>query len=378
MAFEDYFSVQVFFIMFRETMETAVIVSVLLAFLNQGFGHGVANDKIKKRLQVQIWAGALLGLVVCLIVGATFIFAFYYLGKDLWNATEKLWEATFSLIASVIITLMGLAMLRINKMREKWKIKMAQLIISAHENRKDAGWGIRSLSRRYAMAILPFVTTLREGLEAVVFLGGIGINEPATSFPLAAIAALLLGLAVGWVMYTSGNHVSLQYFLIGSTCFLYLVAAGLFSKGIWFLELQQFINKVGQDVSEMGSGPGSYDITKTIWHVNCCNSQTDGPWMIFNAILGWQNSATYGSVISYNLYWAFVICMILSMAYKEKHGYLPVIPAKWQKHKPHLVDQYTREEREELLQRAALIYSGCDDDDTRNSIDSSTPLVNEN
>ena len=33
-----------------------------------------------------------------------------------------------------------------------------------------------------------------------------------------------------------GNFASIQGFLIASTAFLYLVAAGLFSKGVWFLE----------------------------------------------------------------------------------------------------------------------------------------------
>lgn len=41
--FEDYFSVQVFFIVFRETIETAIIVSVLLAFIDQGFGKSAAT-----------------------------------------------------------------------------------------------------------------------------------------------------------------------------------------------------------------------------------------------------------------------------------------------------------------------------------------------
>ena len=32
-----------------------------------------------------------------------------------------------------------------------------------------------------------------------------------------------------------------------------------------------------------------------------------GGWSVFNSLFGWQNSATYGSVISYNLYWVAVI-----------------------------------------------------------------------
>lgn len=124
-------------------------------------------------------------------------------------------------------------------------------------------------------------------------------------------------------MYKYGNAISINYFLIGSTCFLYLVAAGLFSRGVWFLELQQFVNRVGMDVSETGSGPGSYDITKSVWHVNCCNGQTDGGWMIANALFGWTNSATYGSVISYNFYWIFIIVAVYVSLVKEKTGYNP-------------------------------------------------------
>jgi high-affinity iron transporter len=121
---------------------------------------------------------------------------------------------------------------------------------------------------------------------------------------------------------------SLQMFLIVSTCVLYLVAAGLFSKAIWFFENHTWGKLIGGDASEVGSGPGSYDITKSVWHVNCCNPEinTSG-WGLFNAILGWQNSATYGSVLSYNLYWITVIVAFVSMRYKEQRGHWPMMKA---------------------------------------------------
>jgi len=108
--------------------------------------------------------------------------------------------------------------------------------------------------------------------------------------------------------------------LIISTCFLYLVAAGLFSRGVWSLENYKYGKLVGGDLAETGSGPGSYDITKSVWHVNCCNPSIGGGggWGIFNALFGWTNSATYGSVISYNLYWVAVMCGFLFMYWREK------------------------------------------------------------
>ena len=61
--------------------------------------------------------------------------------------------------------------------------------------------GIAAKSRKYAMFILPFITVLREGLEAVVFVGGISLSEPASSFPLAVVVGIICGVAVGYFIY---------------------------------------------------------------------------------------------------------------------------------------------------------------------------------
>lgn len=124
-----------------------------------------------------------------------------------------------------------------------------------------------------------------------------------------------------------GKETSMQIFLIISICFLYLVAGGLFSRGVWYFENNAWNNIIGGDASETGSGPGSYDIRKSVWHVNCCNPELGGGggWGIFNALLGWTNSADYGSVISYNLYWICVMAGYTLMFYREKRGAIPVI-----------------------------------------------------
>lgn len=51
MGFGDYFSIPIFFIIFRETTEAAIIVSVLLSFLSQ-----VLTDEspMRKRLARQV------------------------------------------------------------------------------------------------------------------------------------------------------------------------------------------------------------------------------------------------------------------------------------------------------------------------------------
>lgn len=317
------FAVQVFFIVFREVLEAVIVVSVLLSFLKQCLGQPDQDQKIYKRLVRQVWVGSLSGVFICLVIGGAFIGVFYGLGRDIWSQSEDLWEGIFYLIATVIITVMGLALLRINKTKEKWKVKIAKALAErshVHFSKTILGeW-----SRKYVMFFLPFITTLREGVEAVVFVGGVSLGLPATAFPLPVVCGLIAGLTVGYLIYRGGNAMSIQIFLIASTSVLYLIAAGMFSKAIWYLQFNTFVQKVGSDVGEEGDGPGSYDITQTVWHVNCCNPEIDNGWDVFNAVLGWQNTGTYGSVISYNVYWIFLMLVIGCMLYEEKTGSLPL------------------------------------------------------
>jgi high-affinity iron transporter len=122
-------------------------------------------------------------------------------------------------------------------------------------------------------------------------------------------------------------YAPIRIFLIVSTCVLYLVAAALLSRGVWFLEANAWNGLTGGDAAEGGNGPGTYDIRSSVWHVNCCSPSLNGGggWGVFNSLLGWQNSATYGSVISYNLYWLAVIVVFVSLRYKETNGHWPLL-----------------------------------------------------
>lgn len=231
---------------------------------------------------------------------------------------------------------MGAAILRLSKLQAKWSTKLTATLASKSKN-------VGGFTKKYAMALLPFITVLREGLEAVVFVGGVSISSPASAFPLPVITGLIAGGIIGWIIYKGGNTVKVQIFLVASTAVLYLVAAGLFSRAVWDFEMWQYGRLVGGDVAETGTGPGSYDIRKSVWHVNCCSPTFNqgGGWGIFNAsklppsttmqpcslteaiVLGWQNSATYGSVLAYNIYWIVVSAGFVVMWFKEKKGRYP-------------------------------------------------------
>ncbi|KAJ0343263.1 hypothetical protein COL154_011322 [Colletotrichum chrysophilum] len=313
------FSVPVFLVVFRESLETGIIVSVLLAFLKQTLGGTGQDVQVYKAMRKQ---KANFGdYVAGIIIGV-----FYGVGKDAWQAHEYYYEGAFAIFASFIITLMGVALLRVGKLQDKWRVKLAKAMEAPSKTSTSAGqsrW--KRNKEKYVMFVLPFITVLREGIEAIVFLAGVTFAAPATSVPLPVIIGLLVGIFTSYLLYKSGSTSKLQIFLVASTCLLYIVAAGLFSRAVWFFEAQKWNDAVGGDAAEVGNGAGSYDIDKSVWHVNLNGG---GGWGLLNAIFGWNNSATYGSVISYNVYWIAVMLWLVVLRFEETKGHWPFMKPK--------------------------------------------------
>ena len=52
---------------------------------------------------------------------------------------------------------------------------------------------------------------MREGLEAVVFVGGVALGQSATAIPLAAIIGLICGLIVGYFIYAFASRELIKF-----------------------------------------------------------------------------------------------------------------------------------------------------------------------
>lgn len=289
--------------------------------------HNARVKKIIKRMRVQIWAGTLTGFFIALCIGAAFIAVFYTKLNDLWAQTEQLWEGVFCLIAAILIFLMGIAFLKMDRSRIKWRYKLAAAFDSSTKNYEvnDQGHEVSAKggkTGRWALFFLPLITLLREGLEAVVFVGGVSMNTSAKAIPLPTVIGLIAGFVVGYLIYRTGSSTTLHWFLIFSTFLLFLIGAGLFTRSIWFFEYYKFASGVGGDVAETGDGPGSYDVHNNVWHFTYGNPEpgsptTNGGWQIFNAIFGWNNNASVGTILGYVFYWIAVMMALVWYKWSE-------------------------------------------------------------
>ncbi|CAG8600225.1 2557_t:CDS:2 [Ambispora leptoticha] len=278
------FDVPIFFIILRETLESTIILSVLLGFIDKL----LLNPSEVRKLKRQIWAGTIAGLGLSLVLGGIFIGIFYAMSRtNLWEKSEPYWEGIFSLIASIVITLMAFSMLRVAHWKKKWEGKLRE----ATEEYLDKHRNGQSL----ALFLLPFTVVAREGLESVVFIAGVGFGKPASGLPLPVITGFLVGLLIGYIIYRGSHEVTLTAFFNIMTVFLFFFAAGLFTTSIG-----EF-----QEVTE------SDDDVAIVWKVNCCDPETSEGWAIANALFGWRAEATVGTTVGYFVYWGVVLAGLL-------------------------------------------------------------------
>lgn len=126
---------------------------------------------------------------------------FYTVGANKWDSGELVYEGAFALVACVIITIVGAALLRIGKMQEKWRVKIAAAVEAPIATTGSKRTWLKHFAEKYAMFILPFITVLREGIEAIVFVAGVSFTAPASAFPLPVVIGLIAGILVGYLLY---------------------------------------------------------------------------------------------------------------------------------------------------------------------------------
>jgi len=265
-------------------------------------------------MRFQIFLGAGLGFFIALAIGAGFIAVWFTKATDLWSKSEDLWEGIFELIACIMIFVMGITMLKMDRAKAKWRIKLQNAFDGKHVDG-------RARTGKWVLFILPLITVLREGMEAVIFVGGVSLGQPAASIPIAAIVGLICGIVIGFFIYEFASRTTLSVFLVVMTNLLLLIGAGLFSKAVGSFETHAFDNIVGSNIDDTGGdGAGTYPVKGNVWHLDCCNPENhlDGQgWSIFNAIFGWTNNATLGTILSYVFYWLAVIVVLVYTKYKE-------------------------------------------------------------
>ena len=189
----------------REGLEIALVIAIMLAYLNKS-GRGD-----RKRTVI---AGGLAAAVTCIIAG----FAFRQLVGDFTGKWEQAIEGILALLAVAVLTWMIF-----------WMRSNARGIATELHSRIDAAIDQSNV----ALASIAFIAVGREGFETVLFLlGAETASASGTSVVIGGLIGLAISAVIGVALYAGSTKVDIRSFFNWTGLLLVLFAAGLFGKGI--------------------------------------------------------------------------------------------------------------------------------------------------
>ena len=195
-----------FIVMFRESLEIAFIVGIMLAYL-----HKTKNPDMEKHIHLGVASGIVSAIIIA------YLFQFVQGGFD---AHEPLFEGVFMVITAALVTWLILWMVQqkkfVEKLQENMKVKLEK-------------------KETFGLFMLAFVSTLREGVEAVLFMAGIYLNTGVLSLA-ASLAGVVCAVLLGVLIFEYAVKFNANLFFKVTTMILILLAAGLFSQGLHELQ----------------------------------------------------------------------------------------------------------------------------------------------
>ena len=189
-----------FLIGFREALEAALIVGVLISLLY----------RTKRELMAKwVWSGVVLALIASVLTWMIFeIFVGEFSKKN-----EELFEGLLYLVAAILITTVILHVIG----------HASKEIL---ENKAERAIEIREA---FGIGLLAFVSVWREGVETVIFIGAGTENSDAIT---GLFIGIVLAAAIGYVLFATTKNLDIRFMFNVSTSLLIGFAAYLVMKAI--------------------------------------------------------------------------------------------------------------------------------------------------
>jgi high-affinity iron transporter len=256
-----------FLITFREALEAALIVSILLAYLRK-----IDREDLNKYLYlgtgIAILSSAVIGAVVLTVYGG------------LPAGVDKIFEGVASITATIVLTYMIF-----------WMAKNAREIRSELHKKLEVAI---TKGNVLSLSTLAFVSVFREGLETVLFLtalAAVDISGTLVGTFLATGAVLVLAFLMMKGVYT----MNLQKFFKYTSVILVIFASGLLGYGV-------------HELIEAGLLPPIID---HVWDINPSSithplHEKGAIGSLLKALIGYDGNPELLRVIVYIGYWLVI------------------------------------------------------------------------
>jgi high-affinity iron transporter len=251
--------IPVFLLTLREGVEAALIIGIILAYLNRTGRSGHAGA---------VWKGLIAALVAVAAVGALII----QMVGELEKNTMRLFEGLACLLAAVILT---------------------YVIVWMHRHAKGMGAELRdkvdgAIDGQTAGALggIVFVTVGREGLETLLMMPGMSRDSSFMDVVIGSTLGLGLAVFLGVMLFRGSIKLDLAKFFRVSGLLLIFFAAGLVAYGI-------------HELQDAGRFP---IVVGELWNMNHILDDHNGLGLLLKALFGYNGNPSlleFGGYVSY-------------------------------------------------------------------------------
>lgn len=249
-----------FLVMLREGLEAALIVGILLAYVNR---------TQRRREAGYIWAGTLSAAALSVVAG---IIIYATIGS-LDDRAEEIAEGVVACVAAGLLTWMVF-----------WMGSQARYLRGRLESKVDSAFATGSA---VGLAAIAFFAVLREGLESALFLISTTVGDEADGLQfLGGGIGLAVAIGIGYVIYKGGTRIDIRPFFRITGTLIILFAAGLVAKGI-------------HEFQEVGLLPAVLD---PLWNLGILEPDTNIVGRFTKSLFGWRPDPSLLMVIGYLAY----------------------------------------------------------------------------
>ncbi len=250
-------------ITFRETLEAALVVGIVLTFLTK------TNQHILKKY---VWRGIFVGISAAVLLG--FILDIFFGG--LTGRVEEIFEGVLMFTTAGFLTWMILWVHRQKDIAKKIKEKVA--------THAEKGYGL-------GIFVLIATSVVREAVETVLYLKASSLIGASNQL-LGAILGIVAALVLGFTLFKWAVRVNLSMVFNITSIFLLLFAAGLIGHGV-------------HEFQEAGILPiFSFDPVFNISHI-LDHKSTFGS--LLRVVFGYTSKPTILELLSYGSYIVFIL-----------------------------------------------------------------------
>lgn len=256
----------------RETLEAALIVGILLAYLKK-----TTNQKHNRF----IWFGVLAGILLSAILA--FVFQNVYGGFE--GRAEELYEGITMLIAAGLMTWMIL-----------WMLTQRQKLRKNLEDKAQT-----HIERDYPIGLffLSFIGVAREGIETVIFLQAALINSDGMSVFSGGLIGIVLAVILSYLLFKGIAKIPLRKFFAITSVLLILFAAGLTAHGLHELQEAKVVPIFSQELWDINPEvitEGVYPL----WH------EKGAIGGLLKGLFGYNGNPALLEVLGYGVYLIFI------------------------------------------------------------------------